>query len=113
MPGLGCGVSEHQYGVHPERTRGAEHPVQRGGLAVSIARLDQRRVRPGVKFKHHRAGMPWDIGSLAFGRIDAGALGMPISATTLGALYICRETTANAAGAPITASFQTGFFISG
>ena len=66
-----------------------------------------------VKFNITEQGMPWDIGSLSRSAwIDAGALGMPISATTLGALY-SQETTANAAGAPITASFQTGFFYLG
>lgn len=65
-----------------------------------------------VKFNITEPGNPWDICIGGFSRsawIDQGPLGMPIGATPQGAIYL-QETTNDAAGAALTASFTTGYF---
>lgn len=63
-----------------------------------------------VKFNITEPNQPWDYGLLARAAwIDASALGMPISATSNGIIYL-QETTNNADGAAITSSFTTGYF---
>lgn len=65
-----------------------------------------------VKFNITEPNQPWDIGIGVLSRsawIDQGALGMPISVSPQGNVFQ-QETTNDAAGAPITASFQTGYF---
>jgi hypothetical protein len=54
---------------------------------------------------------PWDYGSLQRSAwIDQTILGNPIAATQNGIIYL-QETTNDADGQPITASFTTGYFV--
>jgi hypothetical protein len=66
-----------------------------------------------VKFNITEPGAPWDIGpSSALPRsawIDQTVLGPPIAASPAGLIYQ-QETTPNADGAALTASFTTGYF---
>lgn len=64
-----------------------------------------------VKMNITEPNSPWDFGTLQCSAwIDQGALGMPISATAIGNIY-SQETTNDAAGAPLNASFTTGYFM--
>lgn len=66
-----------------------------------------------VKMNITEPGAPWDYGSLARSAwIDQTVLGMPIGATTGGIIYQ-HETTPDADGAPLPASFTTGYFMIG
>lgn len=63
-----------------------------------------------VKMNVTEAGAPWDTGSLPRSAwIDQTVLGPPIGAIPTGVIYQ-HETTNNAAGAPLVASFTTGYF---
>lgn len=63
-----------------------------------------------VKFNITEQNQPWDYGTLGRSAwIDQGALGMPIAAAPDGYLYQ-HETTMDAAGVPLAASFTTGYF---
>ncbi len=63
-----------------------------------------------VKFNISEAGAPWDYGPLARSAwIDQSALGMPISASPAGYIYL-QETTPDADGQPLVASVTTGYF---
>jgi hypothetical protein len=60
--------------------------------------------------KYNKQERAWDYGSLGRAAwIDQSVLGAPIGATPSG-LLLQHEMTADAAGAPITASFETGYF---
>jgi hypothetical protein len=64
-----------------------------------------------VKMNITEPNAPWDYGSLSRSAwIDQGALGMPIAATPQGNVYQ-HETTNDAAGAALNASFTTGYFM--
>ena len=64
-----------------------------------------------VKMNITEPNAPWDYGSLSRSAwIDQGALGMPIGATPQGNIYQ-HETTNDAAGAALNASFTTGYFM--
>lgn len=66
-----------------------------------------------VKFNVTEQGAPWDIGSLPRSAwIDEGILGPPLSATPSGVLYQ-QETTNDADGSPLGASFTTGYSVIG
>ena len=66
-----------------------------------------------VKFNITEQGGPWDIGPAGSlprsAWMDQTILGPPISATSGGIIY-SQETTPDADGAPIMASFTTGYF---
>lgn len=63
-----------------------------------------------VKLNITEEGQPWDYGSIARSAwIDQSILGTPISATPTGVIY-SQETTTDADGQPMTASFTTGYF---
>lgn len=63
-----------------------------------------------VKMNISEGGAPWDYGSLPRSAwIDQSVLGMPIGATPTGIIYQ-HETTPDAAGQPLVASFTTGEF---
>lgn len=63
-----------------------------------------------VKFNIKEPSQPWDYGSLARSAwIDQSVLGNPIAATPSGVIYQ-HETTNDADGAPLVASFVTGYF---
>ena len=64
-----------------------------------------------VKFNITEPGAPWDYGSLARSAwIDLTVLGNPIGAIPTGVIYR-HESTNDAAGQPLVASFQTGYFV--
>ena len=64
-----------------------------------------------VKMNITEPNAPWDYGSLSRSAwIDQGALGMPIGATPQGNIYQ-HETTNDAAGSALNASFTTGYFM--
>jgi len=64
-----------------------------------------------VKFNITEPGTPWDYGPLPRSAwIDQGALGMPIAATPQGLIYQ-HETTNDADGSALNASFTTGYFM--
>jgi hypothetical protein len=67
-----------------------------------------------VKFNIVEPGNPWDygpIGALARSAwIDQSVFGPPIGASPGGVLYL-HETTPDAAGQPMVASFTTGYFV--
>lgn len=63
-----------------------------------------------VKFNIVEQGQPWDYGTLSRSAwIDQNILGAPIGATPTGVIY-SHETTQNADGQPMSASFTTGYF---
>lgn len=63
-----------------------------------------------VKFNILEQGAPWDYGLLPRSAwIDQSILGMPIGATPSGVIYQ-HETTPDADGSPLAASFTTGDF---
>ena len=63
-----------------------------------------------VKMNITEPGMPWDYGSLPRSAwVDNSILGAPIGATPTGVIYY-QETTPDADGAAINASFTTGFY---
>lgn len=63
-----------------------------------------------VKFNITEPNAPWDIGQLARSAwIDQTVLGMPIAAAPSGIIYQ-HETTNDADGQPLLASFTTGYF---
>lgn len=66
-----------------------------------------------IKMNILEPGAPWDIGPIASmsrsAWIDQSVLGMPIAATSSGIIYM-HETTPDADGQPLNASFTTGFF---
>jgi hypothetical protein len=63
-----------------------------------------------VKFNITEQGAPWDYGPIPRSAwIDQTVLGMPIGATPSGVIYQ-HETTPNADGQPLVASFTTGEF---
>lgn len=63
-----------------------------------------------VKFNISEPNAPWDYGSLPRSAwIDQTVLGNPIAATPNGIIYQ-HETTNDADGQPITATFTTGYF---
>ncbi len=63
-----------------------------------------------VKFNVTEQGTPWDMGTLARSAwIDQTVLGMPIAASPSGIIYQ-HETTNDADGQPMSASFVTGYF---
>jgi hypothetical protein len=63
-----------------------------------------------VKFNITEPGAPWDYGPLQRSAwIDQSALGMPISASPNGIIYL-QETTPDADGQPLVSSTTTGFF---
>jgi hypothetical protein len=56
---------------------------------------------------------PWDFGFLQRSAwMDQSALGMPLSATPTGNIFQ-QETTFDASGVPLNASFTTGYFMIG
>lgn len=64
-----------------------------------------------VKFNITEPSQPWDYGTLARSAwIDQTVLGFPVSATPTGLVYQ-QETTPDADGAPMMASFTTGYFM--
>jgi len=66
-----------------------------------------------VKMNVTEPGRPWDFGTLPRSAwIDQTILGNPIAATPTGIIYQ-QESTNDADGAPITASFTTGYFYIG
>jgi hypothetical protein len=63
-----------------------------------------------VKMNITEPGMPWDYGSLPRSAwVDNSILGSPVGATPTGVIYY-QETTPDADGSPINASFTTGFY---
>jgi len=63
-----------------------------------------------VKFNITEEGQPWDYGPIPRSAwIDQSILGPPIGATPTGVIY-SQETTPDADGQPLTASFVTGYF---
>jgi hypothetical protein len=65
-----------------------------------------------VKFNIIENGAPWDIGIGALNRsawIDQSVLGFPIGATSSGGIFQ-HETSPDANGSPVMASFTTGYF---
>ncbi len=63
-----------------------------------------------VKFNITEPSQPWDYGTLARSAwIDQTVIGMPLSATPTGLIY-SQETTPDSDGAPMMASFTTGYF---
>jgi hypothetical protein len=63
-----------------------------------------------VKVNITEPGMPWDYGSLPRSAwIDQSILGMPVGASPSGVVYQ-HETTPDADGQPLVASFTTGYF---
>lgn len=63
-----------------------------------------------VKFNTAEPNQPWDYGPMPRSAwIDQTLLGPPISATSAGVLYQ-HETSTDAAGGPLSASFTTGYF---
>jgi hypothetical protein len=66
-----------------------------------------------IKFNITEQGTPWDYGSInqlqRSAWIDQSILGMPIGANPGGVVYQ-QETTNDADGAPLLASFTTGYF---
>jgi len=63
-----------------------------------------------VKMNITEPNAPWDYGTLSRSAwIDQTVIGMPVSATPTGVIY-SQETTPDADGQPISASFTTGFF---
>lgn len=66
-----------------------------------------------VKMNITEPNAPWDYGALARSAwIDEGALGMPISTTPTGNIYL-QESGNDAAGGALAASFTTGYFMIG
>jgi hypothetical protein len=66
-----------------------------------------------VKFNITEPNTPWDYGSLQRSAwIDQNVIGMPIASTSGGIIY-SHETTPDADGSPLNASFTTGFFYIG
>jgi hypothetical protein len=66
-----------------------------------------------VKFNVNEPSAPWDYGSLARSAwIDQSVLGNPIGATPGGVIYQ-HETSSDADGTPLMASFTTGYFYVG
>lgn len=64
-----------------------------------------------VKFNITEPGSPWDYGSLARSAwIDQTILGPPVSASPQGLVY-SQETTNDADGQVLAASFTTGYFV--
>lgn len=64
-----------------------------------------------VKVNITEPNAPWDYGSLRRSAwIDLGVLGSPIGASPTGLIYQ-HETGNDAAGTPLVASFQTGYFM--
>ncbi len=64
-----------------------------------------------VKMNITEPGAPWDYGSLNRSAwIDLTVFGYPIGATSSGTIYK-QESGNDAAGQPIVASFQTGYFV--
>jgi hypothetical protein len=62
-----------------------------------------------VKFNINEPGQPWDYGLLARSAwIDLTVLGPPIGAIPTGVVYV-HETSNDAAGQPLVASFLTGY----
>ncbi len=63
-----------------------------------------------VKMNITEPGMPWDYGSLPRSAwVDNSILGAPVGATPTGVIYY-QETTPDADGAAINASFTTGYY---
>lgn len=63
-----------------------------------------------VKFNVSEPNVPWDYGSLNRSAwTDQGVLGPPIGAVSAGTIYQ-HETSNDAAGQPLVASFTTGYF---
>lgn len=66
-----------------------------------------------VKMNISEPGAPWDYGPIASMQrsawIDQSVLGMPIASTSSGIIYM-QETTPDADGTPLNASFTTGDF---
>lgn len=66
-----------------------------------------------VKMNILEQGAPWDIGPIASMQrsawVDQSVLGNPIAATSSGIIYL-QETTPDADGSPLNASFTTGDF---
>ena len=66
-----------------------------------------------VKFNINEPGAPWDIGLLARSAwLDQSILGQPLGATPQGLIYQ-HETTNDADGAAMNASFTTGYSVIG
>jgi hypothetical protein len=64
-----------------------------------------------VKFNIVEQGTPWDYGALPRSAwIDQSVFGPPIGASPSGVIFQ-HETSPDAAGQPIVASFQTGYFV--
>lgn len=64
-----------------------------------------------VKFNITEPNAPWDYGTIDRSAwIDQTALGMPLAASVSGPLIYQHETTNNADGAALNASFVTGYF---
>lgn len=64
-----------------------------------------------VKFNITEPGAPWDYGLWARSAwIDLTVLGNPIGAVPSGVVYL-QETSNDAAGQPLVASFTTGYFV--
>lgn len=64
-----------------------------------------------VKFNIVEPGTPWDYGALPRSAwIDQSVFGSPIGATP-GGLIVQHETSPDAAGQPLVASFETGYFV--
>jgi hypothetical protein len=110
VPGVGCGVPEHQHRLPQERPRDAEHAVQRGRLPLSVAGQRQRRERFLRQVQHQRAGPAvglWLLPRSAW--IDQNVFGPPIGANPGGVIYQ-HESGNDAAGQPMVWSYTTGYF---
>ena len=82
-------------------------------MAVPTSKASSGECDSYVKFNVLEQGQPWDYGPAnAMQRsawTDQSILGMPLSANQNGIIYQ-QETTANADGAALNASFTTGYF---
>jgi hypothetical protein len=85
-------------------------PFNEAGWAFPSAASSSGECDSYVKFNITEPGAPWDYGALPRSAwIDQTILGPPIGATPTGLIYQ-HETTNDADGAPIAASFTTGYF---
>jgi hypothetical protein len=86
-------------------------PFNEAGWLFPSAASNSGECDSYVKMNITEPNAPWDYGSISRSAwIDQGALGMPISATPQGNIYL-QETTMDAAGSGLNASFTTGYFM--
>lgn len=85
-------------------------PFNEVGFAFPSANSTTGENDSYVKFNVSEPGAPWDYGSLPRSAwTDQGVLGPPIGAIPAGTIYQ-HETSNDAAGQPLSASFTTGYF---